>query len=774
MLKRPLPASLSVLFAVIIVYAILNLCFPLPREKLEGDYSTVFTDRSGQILRITLSKEGKYKIKLPLSGISPYLVRGMLEYEDRFFFFHPGVNPVSLARAALQNMLAGHVRSGASTISMQLARMLYNRPRTFGSKFLEVFNALELELTYSKKELLEFYLSMIPMGGNLEGVGAASYFYLGKPASELSYSESLLLIGIPKNPNRNRPDLNRSGALLVIAKVKEKIGGRGGLPSYAQTDWIGRTSFHFNKPFRCPHLIEKRKNFSSSPICVMTIDLGIQSFCESVLLKYHMEDIKKGIYNGALIVADNKTHEVLAYVGSPDFRDDRHQGQVNGASILRSPGSALKPFIYARAIEKGLITPQKLVLDIPRIYGDRFSPVNYDRSINGLVTAQYALLSSLNIPAVRLESELSGEGLSGMLRTVFPGERAGMIEEAGLTLAIGGFPVSLEELVSLYSSLANGGLYYGLKFDSGNDSGGGIPVKILDPRSCYIVSEMLSEYHRPDMPYSWEFTPRLAKVALKTGTSFGLRDALCVGYNPDYTVGVWMGNADSEGSPYLVGAEAAAPVMIEIFDFLTRDSDHWFKRPAGVGIRKVCAVSGEKPSEYCALVKDDYYIPGISKEAECAVHKKIIIRKKDNVEVCPFCMGTDKSLYREKIVEVWPPEIASFLRSTGRHIDPIPPHNPDCIHYRLKDAPQILSVRDGAVFILDMSVSLEDQKIPLRALAAQDAGNIFWFAGKQLLTNSKPDETVFYRPLPGQVKLSAVDSRGRSASVTIRVIKKTL
>ena len=275
-------------------------------------------------------------------------------------------------QGAFLNVFTGHIRSGASTIPMQIARMLYNRPRTFLSKLQEALIAFQLEMTYSKTRLLEIYLNMIPMGGNIEGVGAASFFYYGKPASSLSYSESLLLIGIPRNPNLNRPDKNKNMARLLF-RVSKKISGRSGLPDHADTGWIASQHFHYINPFRCPHLIEERNNLPGSLFLrVLTIDLNIQDVCESALQKYHREDEKKGISGGAIVVLDNRTHEVLAYAGSPDFSDDGIHGQVNGASILRSPGSALKPFIYARAIGCGLITPAKLLLDIPKIYETGF------------------------------------------------------------------------------------------------------------------------------------------------------------------------------------------------------------------------------------------------------------------------------------------------------------------------------------------------------------------------------------------------------------------
>ncbi len=755
-----------------VIFIFLNILFPLQRDRLEKDFSMVFTDRNGSLLRITLSESEKYRIKLPLKDISPYLVKGILEYEDRYFYFHPGVNPISFMRAFYQNISKGRIVSGASTITMQIARMLFNRPRNPASKFIEIFNAFQLEFTYSKKELLEIYLNLIPMGGNIEGVGAASYLYFGKPAYDLSFSEACILIGLPKNPNQNRPDKNYYKIINYIARVALKIAGHNGLPEQINTDWLLKSSFHYVNPFRCQHLLEAKKHKKSSFIHRMTIDMNIQNFCESLLQRFHQADLKKGIYNGAIIVLDNYTHEVLAYVGSPDYFDLTHGGQVNGACILRSPGSALKPFIYALAMEKGLVTPQSIVYDIPKIYEDRFSPVNYDKKANGLLTVEDALIHSLNIPAVRTEMELKNNGLGNFLKQLFP-ERRDFVDQAGLTLAIGGFPIRLEEITMLYSTLANGGELYPLIYELDEKTNlSSMGRNILDPRACYIISEILSSYHRPDMPYSWDFAPHLAKVALKTGTSFGLRDAWCIGYNKKYTIGIWMGNVNAQGSSYLIGAEIAAPVMIGVFDFLTRNSDAWFEKPEGVGIRKVCAVSGEKASPDCKYVKDDYYIKGISSEKLCSIHKRIWIRKKDGLEVCPYCMNSNSDQYSSKVMEVWPIEAVSFLRSTGRKIERIPPHNPDCPHISAQNKPHIISISEGTVFIIDASASCENQLIPLKVQTAQDADKVFWFAGGKFLTNTGPDETVFYKPDIGNIKLSVMDSRGRSDSVTILVKKK--
>lgn len=233
-----------------------------------------------------------------------------------------------------------------------------------------------------------------------------------------------------------------------------------------------------------------------------------------------------------------------------------------------------------------------------------------------------------------------------------------------------------------------------------------------------------------------------------------------------------MGNANSTSSPFLIGAETAAPVAIEVFDFLTRDSDAWFARPDGVAVRKVCTVSGDKATALCPHTKEDYFLPGVSSEKECTVHKTVWIRKSDGAEVCPYCMKGSKSEYTDTIVETWPPEIASFLRSTGRKMDRIPLHNRECTHFSTVNRPKILSVQEGTVFVINPSENRETQKIPLKAQTAQDVDKIFWFAGSRLIATTLPDETAFFSPQSGIIRLTVLDSRGRSDTVSIKIIRK--
>jgi penicillin-binding protein 1C len=763
---------LFLLFLPFILFFILDFIFPLPVSKLENNYSTVYLDCRGELLHVGLSPDDKYRIKLNLSHLSPYLVKGFTVYEDRWFYFHPGINPAAMARALFINVRKGRITFGASTISMQIARMIYNRPRNIGSKILEIFNAFQLEWKYSKNKLLEIYLNMVPMGGNIEGVGAASYFYFGKPASRLSFQEAAVLIGIPNNPNFNRPDKYPARAIKKLRSVLFRIQGKNGLPKfekYTQIDAFAKFKKYAN-PYRCPHLIEANKIGGEDFEKTFSIDLNIQTFCENILKKHRDINISKGIANGAIIVIENKTGKVKAYAGSPDYYDSIHSGQVNGAIIPRSPGSALKPFIYARAIEKEGVTPQSLVLDIPKLYDDRYLPLNYNKKSKGLVTLKDALLHSLNIPAVRMEETLKDKGLSGLLKDNFPYERDRDVEKAGLSLPLGTFHLSLEEISRLYMALANEGQYRELVFYESMPNFSNIQYKqILHPGACFIVSDILSEYYRPDLPYAWEFSPHLARAALKTGTSFGLRDAWCLGYNPDYTVGVWIGNVNSQGSPYLIGAEIASPVFIEIFDFLTKNSDRWFKKPDCVETRKVCAVSGEKPGKYCKLLNTDYYIPGISSEKTCSIHRLITIRKKDKKEVCPYCMSGPESDYQKILIEQWPIEVFSYFRESGKKINLIPEHNPDCPHYTGNNGPKIITPSNHSTYTIRKNIPVSEQKISLKAFSGQDSEYLCWFFNNQFFQKSKPEEAVFITPFSGKHLISVIDSRGRGNSVEITI-----
>ncbi|MBK9695213.1 MAG: transglycosylase domain-containing protein [Elusimicrobia bacterium] len=500
-------------------WTLANVVFPLPREFLETDYSTLHLDRDGGLARLDLSPGEKYRLRLRLSDMSPFLVRGFLLYEDRHFYRHPGVNPVALGRAALSNLRRGRVLMGGSTISMQVAKLMEPKRRTLGGKCVEIFRAFQLERAFGKDELLEVYLNSVPLGGNIEGVGAAAYLYFGKPPAALSPAESALLVGLPKSPALFRPDRRPEAARAQREKVLARVGERLGLSAADRAAALTAPlpTKRFPNPRRLPHLVERARRETTAGVRRYTVDPQLQAFCEDRLARAARRLRRHGVHNGAVIVVENATRRVLAYVGSPDFEDAGHGGQVNGAAIPRSPGSLLKPFLYARAVEEGLITPRRLVHDVERQY-DGYEPANFERRAWGPIPAEEALALSLNTPAVDMEWRLGARGLAGFLEeTRLFGARLRRADP-GLSVVLGAFPVSLEEAVSLYAALADGGRLRPLQFFAGATDPVGRPV--LSPEAAHITASMLSTLLRPDLPQSWEFTANRGRFAYKTGTSF--------------------------------------------------------------------------------------------------------------------------------------------------------------------------------------------------------------------------------------------------------------
>ncbi len=775
--RRPWVRWGAGVFACLLALHLVLRFTPLPADPRPREDSTAFLDSEGNLLRLTLSADGKYRLPLKLSEMSPELVSGFLAYEDQWFYFHPGVNPVAVLRALRMNWGAGHVVSGGSTLTMQLAKMLAPRPRTLGAKIAEAFRALQLEARFGKREILEFYLNRVPMGGNLEGVGAASLLYFGKPASRMSLAEAALLVGLPRSPALNRPDRYPLRAFKNRNRVLDRIRGHWRTavkvepPDYNAVVPDSRKK----NPFRAPFLVERLRNQRRLPggLLATTLQAGFQETAERELKAAVGGLYAQGVRNGAVIIVHNPTREVLAYVGSPDWNEPSG-GRVNGADILRSPGSVLKPFLFARAVEEGLVTPRSALVDIPRDFGG-YKPANYEGTFMGILQAREALTQSLNLPAVELETALEekSKGLKDWLTASGMRGRGREGLDPGLSVVLGAYPLTLEEVATLYSALADGGLQKPLCFvKNGDRERKHRGSRILSEAACYVVLDILSENTRPDLPASWEFSPHKSRIAFKTGTSFGFRDAWCAALTPDYTVVVWLGNANAKGSPALLAARTAAPLAVRILDAFTRTRDVWFKRPAGVGTRDVCAVTGQPAGTDCPSRVADLFLPGVSRWETCDVHRRITIRKKDGLESCPACMTGPASDYGEKVVEIWPVDLQWYLQKSGKRRDLLPGHVPGCPRYSDRPGPRVTSPRAGARYEIRPELNREQQRVPFTCHTSSDVTCVYWFLGERLVLKGPPDQTLFWEPEVGNWRLTAVDSKGRSSSVTFTVWDK--
>lgn len=431
----------------------------------------------------------------------------------------------------------------------------------------------------------------------------------------------------------------------------------------------------------------------------------------------------------------------------------------------RSPGSALKPFIYALALDRGVIAPQTLLYDVPVDFSG-YQPENYDRTYNGVVSAEEALIRSLNVPAVNLAAKLHGDGIYQFMQRAHVTTLTEPSDHYGLSLILGGCEVTLLELATLYAGLANGGRFRPYRLLQSDPQVEG--EALLHPGAAFIVSEILSKLRRPELPAVWEWSRDMPKVAWKTGTSYGHRDAWSVGFTPHYTVGVWIGNMDGKGAPALVGAEAAAPLLFAIFNQLEANAgQRWFLQPSEVEGRRVCSVSGGLATPRCPTTRIELFMPGTSPVKPCPLHKIIMVDKETGYRLCSNCrQGRD---YTERVVAQWPAEIAVWLEKNGYPLDDIPEHLPSCRRVAAGDPPVIRSPQPGAEYRLRTGVPEEFQKILLDASVSNETSEIYWFVDGEMIYSGAATERVFLTPEPGTHTLLCMDDEGRSSEVNITI-----
>ncbi len=770
-----------------LLFLITNWCFPLPLEKLQPSPSTVILDRNGEWLRAFTSPDEMWRFpETSLDEISPLFQSAMLTYEDKYFYQHWGVNPVSLFNATIDNIRSGKVVRGGSTITMQLARLIEPKDRTIPNKIIEMFRALQLELTFTKTEILTHYFNMLPYGGNIVGSGAAARLYFNKPQSALSLGEAALLAAIPNSPEYLRPDRYPDSARKAREKVLYRMQDAGKISEQRLQEALKEPipETRYTLPFKAPHLsrllVKEQPSLASKSAkdykIPTTVDMHYQDTAERILRESLRPLQRQGISTGAVVIMDTQSRQVLAMVGSHDFFDKSAQGQVNGTLAVRSPGSTLKPFVYALAIDRGTITPKTILYDVPVDYVG-YSPVNFDGKFTGYLTAEEALARSLNVPAVNLYAQMGQSQLYGFLKqagiTTFSDQ-----EDYGLSLILGGCGVNLLELTNLYAGLANMGEFapYQLALNADTENQAkkkqgtsfSTATRLLRPETSWIITEMLTTLVRPDYPDSFEQTGTMPKVAWKTGTSYGHRDAWSIGYSPELTIGVWVGNFNGTGSPLLSGSQAAAPILFNLFTTLSGEKTvHWYNRPPQLKTRPVCALTGLPVSIHCPTSTTDVYIPGVSSVRECHIHKTIQIDTETGELLCSACRTGRE--FRNETIAVFPAEVATWLNANGFGISKLPKHNEDCTRLLAGTRPVILSPARDAVYHIRPNIPVAYQKIRLAASVSGDTQDIFWFLNGDLIFSGQAVEPSFLTPIVGKHELTCIDGVGRSTSLSLTI-----
>jgi penicillin-binding protein 1C len=734
----------------------------LPKPPLfDGiSFSQVVRDRDGNLLRVTLSSDQKFRIRTRLHEISPELIDATLQFEDKHFAQHPGINPVALLRS-VASILPRHARTGGSTITMQLARLRFHlHTRTVAGKAAQILRALKLERHYSKAEILEAYFNLAPYGRNIEGAGAASEIYFGKQASHLTRPEAIALSVIPQSPTRRALLVDRENSLLN--KAQRKWHDRVLPDTDAEfSNRLFRAQARGNTEFLAPHFVQQVfESDKTSREIVTTLDPARQRLIERRVSDYIAATRTRGIENAAVLLVDTRTLDILAQIGSADFWDKGINGQVDGTRSSRSPGSTLKPFVYALAMEQGIIHPLSVLADAPRSFGE-YNPENFDRDFLGPLRASDALARSRNVPAVSLAAQLSHPNLYEFLRRAdvpLPEPES----HYGLALPLGGAEVTMQDLVRLYAALANNGELRSLRRTAHDPiSKGGL--RILSPEASFLTLQMLGNVPRPEM--NCADPASAAPVFWKTGTSHGFRDAWSIGIFDHYVLAVWIGNFDGRANGAFVGRTAAAPLFFQIIDSLRAnwpEPDRTLQPPPNLKRVKFCSVSGELPGAHCTDLVEGWFIPGISPIKTCELHREVLVDVATGLR-----LATDDGTraIRRETYEFWPNDLLRLFEHAGVARRSPPPFLPGtAVVARSGDSPRIVSPLPNSEILFASATA-----IPLRAKADADVRDIYWFAGKTFLGKCNAAEMLSWKSTPGDYELTALDDHGRSAWCNVRV-----
>src|ERR1700693_1491457 len=761
-LSRVIRASWARSLALLGMTAVLAWLFLPKPPLLDGvSFSQCVRDRNGELLRVTLTSDQKFRIWTPLSHISPELIDATLQYEDKYFARHPGVNPIALARSGF-GIVRGGARTGASTITMQVARLRFHlQTRTPGGKLRQIVRALELERHYSKSQILEAYLNLAPYGRNIEGIGAASQIYFGKSAAQLSRPESISLSVIPQSPTRRALHADRDNRSL----------------NAAQDNWYDRANLDEKSPARefsaraeaertfiAPHFVQQVLTTTNGRDAIATtLDLEKQQLIERRVADYIRTNRNRGFQNAAAMLVDVRNMDVLAQVGSADFFSTAIEGQVDGTRSPRSPGSTLKPFVYALALDQGLIHPLSILADAPRSFGD-YNPENFDRDFLGPIRACDALARSRNLPAVELASQLANPTLYEFLRGA--GVALPRSESLyGLALPLGGAEIKMEDLVRLYAALAHDGELRPLRRKE-SDPTPAHGRRLLTPEAAFLTLEMLN-VPRPEIGYV--DSNNIAPVFWKTGTSHGFHDAWSIAVFNHYVLAVWIGNFDGKPNPAFIGRAPAAPLLFQIIDTLRAS---WpepiepHRPPPNANLKRVafCAVSGDVPGKHCTQRVEGWFIPGISPIKTCDVHQEVLVDAATGLRV-PIDDGT--RILRHEVYEFWPSDLLKLFeraRLSRRSPPPFLPGTESDLTARSGNPPKIIFPAEGNATVLETS-----GEIPLRAKTDADVREIYWFADKSFIGKSRATDMLSWKSSRGSYQLIALDDHGRSTSSHVDV-----
>jgi len=742
---------------------VLNICYPL---KVNISYAQILSDKNGAVLHAYLSADEKWRMKTELEEISATLKKAIIHKEDKYFYYHYGINPFALVRALANNIIQGKRTSGASTITMQVARLLKPKQRTYKNKLVEIFRAIQLEWTFSKNEILQLYLNLVPYGGNIEGVKAAALIYCNKAPNHLSLAEITTLSIIPNRPTSLQPGKNDTLLIQERNKWLQRFKEDKLFESSFIQDALDEVflSHRYAIPRHAPHFSRKLSfENKGKPHVKSTLDLKMQLPIEDIVQNYARRLKNYDIHNTAVLVIDNATAEVKTYVGSSNFYNESDGGQVDGIQAIRSPGSTLKPIIYAKGFDAGFIAPKLKISDLPVDFSG-YSPTNYSDTYSGMVTVEQALQQSLNIPAVKILNDI---GLATLLESFETMQFTQIVKDEnklGLSLALGGCGVRLSELTAMYCAFANKGIYKPLQYQPTKENELSKSV-IMSESVAYLITEILQELNRPDFSNNLGNIANLPTIAWKTGTSYGRKDAWSIGYNKDYTVGIWVGNFSSKGIPELTGADMATPLLFSVFKQISKANEQWNFPPDNLKHTWVCSETGLLPSETCEHQILDFHLPLITKQQVCSHLIEVAISEDKAFSYCKHCLP-QRGNFKTKTYTNYSPEQIAFYENNQTPYDKIPEHNHQCERFYANENLKIISPKANVnyYFLKD-----DNEELLLESYLAADVQQVHWYINDKYFTSAQRSKATFFKPIAGKNKITCVDDKGRRSSLFIEV-----
>ncbi len=747
----------------------------LPEKLFQDSTSTVLLDNKGQLLGAHISDDEQWRFP-ECDSVPEKFKTCIIEFEDRRFFDHAGVSIKGMIRAVYQNISTGKRVSGGSTITMQLVRLMRkNPPRTYSEKLLEIVLATRIELSYSKDEILKLYSSHAPFGNNVVGLDAASWRFFGRPSHQLSWSESATLAVLPNAPGLIYPGKNHERLREKRNRLLKRLLDIGKLDEleYETAIMEPLPDRPLALPRLAPHLMNRLISNGKKGLTIHTTLNGQLQDQVNQTLENHMQLLRENkIFNAAVMITSVETGEIIAYVGNSTGSGSEHANRVDCITARRSTGSILKPFLYAKAQESGQITPGMLLVDIPSKFGG-FSPKNYAGNFDGLIHADQALSRSLNIPMVHLLNRYGITKFHSDLRDLGFSTLDKPASHYGLSLILGGAEVTLFDLGNVYTRMAQK-LQYGQSKSISFD-----PTVVLQPnlddlkidRACiYSTFDAMLEVNRPDAENNWQLFSSSQKIAWKTGTSFGFRDAWAVGVTPKYVVSVWVGNADGEGRPGLTGVTAAAPILFDVFNDLPK-AKSWFRKPFDRFKEvKICRQSGHRASLHCPESELKSVPKTVLESNGCPYHQLIHLDQSESFRVDSDCEIPDNMVHKPWFIV--PASIEKFYRTNHPEYKSLPSYRSNCTS-RLNDhSLAIIYPRNNQRVYLPVDLNEQKTHVIFEASCSRASKTLFWHLDDQFYGQTTELHQLKFQPEVGKHKLTIVSEDGNTTSKYFEVIDK--